>query len=254
MFYLQGCFGQSVVYKENTFTRHKNDMLKKKKRWNDIQLKPFEFPHNNRYNFITDNNEFNTSLPFIDRSATDKIDKRRVEKQILKTNSYGASSSTSVYDDYDDDDDDDDDDEDLDVSENVDTPTTTTHTKEGPANWKDLKENYTDKFHELLSLSNYQSNLPYYLQPEEAFFLSYTLECLEIRDVNNLKMNEFDCWKQFNHLKTNFPFYYAAYHYYRSKGWVVKPGEQYGGDYGNLKIFLLTICFTKVLMYFFSAV
>ncbi|CAH1736013.1 unnamed protein product [Aphis gossypii] len=98
-------------------------------------------------------------------------------------------------------------------------------------NWKDLKSSRSTEYEQLLILSGVQHELSYFLLLEEAFFLCYTLECLEMRKENGSLMSVVECWKQFNGLKKNFPYYYAAYHYYRSKGWVVKPGQQYGGDY-----------------------
>lgn len=106
--------------------------------------------------------------------------------------------------------------------------------KDSPANWKDFKTNYTKAYDELLILSGCEQNVPYYLFLEEAFFLNYTLECLEIKAESGLVLSVPKCWKLFNGLKKDFPYFYAAYHYYRSKGWVVKPGKQYGGDYGKL--------------------
>lgn len=101
--------------------------------------------------------------------------------------------------------------------------------------WKDLKSSHSKEYEQLLILSGVKhNNLTYFLLLEEAFFLCYTLECLEIRTENGSFISELECWKQFNGLKKNFPYFYAAYHYYRSKGWAVKPGQQYGGDYGNL--------------------
>ncbi|KPP68408.1 tRNA-splicing endonuclease subunit Sen2-like [Scleropages formosus] len=52
------------------------------------------------------------------------------------------------------------------------------------------------------------------LSPEEAFFLVYALGCLSIY------YNE-----------PNFDTTYAAYHYFRSKGWVPKTGVKYGTDF-----------------------
>lgn len=98
-------------------------------------------------------------------------------------------------------------------------------------NWKDLKSSRSTEYEQLLILSGVQHELSYFLLLEEAFFLCYTLECLEMRKENGSLMSIVECWKQFNGLKKNFLYYYAAYHYYRSKGWVVKPGQQYGGDY-----------------------
>lgn len=102
-----------------------------------------------------------------------------------------------------------------------------------PTNWKDLKDNFPDKLQSLEILSGQKKNSVYYLQLEEAFFLLHTLECLEIKNEDGKIFNEDDCWRVFSSLKPHFPFLYAAYHYYRSKEWVVKSGIQYGGDFGN---------------------
>ncbi|XP_015372526.1 PREDICTED: tRNA-splicing endonuclease subunit Sen2-1 [Diuraphis noxia] len=98
-------------------------------------------------------------------------------------------------------------------------------------NWKELKSSCSTEYEQLLILSGVQHELSYFLLLEEAFFLCYTLECLEVRNENGSLISVNDCWNQFNSLKKNFPYFYAAFHYYRSKGWVVKPGQQYGGDY-----------------------
>lgn len=103
---------------------------------------------------------------------------------------------------------------------------------ENPVNWKVLKKQFSREYDQLLTLSGHEHCMPFFLLLEEAFFLCYTLECLEVREENGSIMGVLECWKKFNSLKKDFPFLYAAYHYYRSKGWAVKPGQQYGGDYG----------------------
>lgn len=108
-----------------------------------------------------------------------------------------------------------------------------------PANWSDLKKNYNKTFDELLTLSGQVHKLPYFLLLEEAFFLSYTLECLKINSESGSVISIPECWKQFNGLKKDFPHFYAVYHYYRSKGWVVKSGHQYGGAYGKLPVYII---------------
>lgn len=103
---------------------------------------------------------------------------------------------------------------------------------DNPGNWKVLKKHFSREYDRLLILSGHEHSMPFFLLLEEAFFLSYTLECLKVREENGSIMGVLKCWKKFNSLKKDFPFLYAAYHYYRSKGWIVKPGQQYGGDYG----------------------
>lgn len=69
-----------------------------------------------------------------------------------------------------------------------------------------------------------------HLMLEEAFFLSFGLNCLLI--YNNEKcINHPDLWKEFQKVDSNFVKKYVAYHYFRAKGWVVKAGLQFGGDF-----------------------
>ncbi|KAK2704067.1 uncharacterized protein LOC136041286 [Artemia franciscana] len=72
------------------------------------------------------------------------------------------------------------------------------------------------------------------LMPEEAFFLKYSFNCLDVYDHNeNLSIK---ClWDLFSEQDPRFPLRYVAYHYYRSKGWVVKSGLIFGGDFALYK-------------------
>lgn len=71
------------------------------------------------------------------------------------------------------------------------------------------------------------------LFPEEAFFLHFSLKCLTIYDFrqpdNPMTTDDFldRCCK----LNPNFISNYVAYHYLRSKNWVVKRGLKFGGDF-----------------------
>jgi tRNA intron endonuclease, catalytic C-terminal domain len=53
-------------------------------------------------------------------------------------------------------------------------------------------------------------------------------------------------WSLFSQVQSTFPFRYAVYHHLRSKGWVVKSGCKFGGDFGECPIFFL-----MYLKYFF---
>lgn len=66
---------------------------------------------------------------------------------------------------------------------------------------------------------------------EETFFLFFGLGCLQLVhfDGNFLDIN--NAWFYFCKNKPDFLQKYVVYHYYRSKGWVVKPGLKYGGDF-----------------------
>ncbi|GBL88193.1 hypothetical protein AVEN_117783-1 [Araneus ventricosus] len=69
---------------------------------------------------------------------------------------------------------------------------------------------------------------------QEAFFLSYGLGCLIVKDKDKL-LNLSALWTKFCELTPsgNFPVMYTAYHHFRSKGWIVKNGLKFGTDYGN---------------------
>ncbi|XP_014788972.1 tRNA-splicing endonuclease subunit Sen2 isoform X1 [Octopus bimaculoides] len=66
---------------------------------------------------------------------------------------------------------------------------------------------------------------------EEAFFLTYGLGCLLVKDNqgNPLKISEM--WKTFYKNRSDFLPKYIAYHYYRSQGWIPKPGIKFGCDF-----------------------
>lgn len=66
---------------------------------------------------------------------------------------------------------------------------------------------------------------------EEAFFLLYGLGCLQVVDKNDQFLSVNDCWKIFSDSSNRFVEKYVVYHYFRSKGYVVKPGIKFGGDY-----------------------
>ncbi|XP_054710610.1 tRNA-splicing endonuclease subunit Sen2-like isoform X1 [Uloborus diversus] len=71
-----------------------------------------------------------------------------------------------------------------------------------------------------------------HLSFEEAFFLSYGLGCLVVKDKDQ-PLDLTKLWNKFCNLypEQNFPVMYTAYHHFRSKGWVVKSGLKYGVDF-----------------------
>ncbi|CAB3234084.1 unnamed protein product [Arctia plantaginis] len=69
------------------------------------------------------------------------------------------------------------------------------------------------------------------LSPQEAFFLLYGLGCLQIVNLDNTLLNIESCWDLFTTLDKHFIAKYVVFHYYRSRGYVVKPGIKFGGDY-----------------------
>ncbi|XP_066526877.1 tRNA-splicing endonuclease subunit Sen2 [Hoplias malabaricus] len=74
-------------------------------------------------------------------------------------------------------------------------------------------------------------NMMEYLQLsyEEAFFLVYALGCLSIY-YDGEPLSVLQAWRLFRSVQPNFEITYAAYHYFRSKGWVPKSGIKYGTD------------------------
>lgn len=71
------------------------------------------------------------------------------------------------------------------------------------------------------------------LFPEEAFFLHYSLKCLAIYDVNHTDeaLTTESILKVFFKLNPRFISHFVAYHYLRSKNWVVTRGFKFGGDF-----------------------
>ncbi|KAL0871213.1 hypothetical protein ABMA27_004984 [Loxostege sticticalis] len=65
----------------------------------------------------------------------------------------------------------------------------------------------------------------------EAFFLSYGLGCLQILNSDEKILSTDQCWDLFLETDKKFIPKYVVYHYFRSKGYIVKSGVKFGGDY-----------------------
>ncbi|KAJ4447568.1 hypothetical protein ANN_09575 [Periplaneta americana] len=70
-----------------------------------------------------------------------------------------------------------------------------------------------------------------HLTLEEAFFLSYGLGCLQVIDLFGNYLALDGMWQLFCKSQKDFIPKYVIYHYFRSKGWIVKPGIKFGGDF-----------------------
>lgn len=70
-----------------------------------------------------------------------------------------------------------------------------------------------------------------YLEPCEAFFLSYALACLTISGPSGEDLDLDALWRLFRAADPRFPRRYRAYHHFRAKGWVVRRGTKYGADF-----------------------
>lgn len=73
---------------------------------------------------------------------------------------------------------------------------------------------------------------------EEAFFLKYSLQCLDVFDQQGNILDNGQVWDLFLRNDENFVVNFVVYYYFRAKKWVVKPGIKFGGDYR--KFFMLT--------------
>lgn len=69
------------------------------------------------------------------------------------------------------------------------------------------------------------------LTAQESFFLLYGLGCLQIINFDNTVLSIEQCWELFTKSDHYFIEKYVVYHYFRSKGYIVKPGIKFGGDY-----------------------
>jgi tRNA intron endonuclease, N-terminal domain len=66
---------------------------------------------------------------------------------------------------------------------------------------------------------------------EEAFFLQHTINCLEIRDLDDRPIPTEELWTTFCSLKETFVECFVAYLYLKSKNWLIKSGMKFGGEF-----------------------
>lgn len=75
------------------------------------------------------------------------------------------------------------------------------------------------------------------LTMHEAFFLAYALGCLSLRSGDREVSDLMSCWSLFrdyylrSNLRLDFAVEYGVYHYFRSRGWIVKSGTNYGANF-----------------------
>jgi tRNA-intron lyase len=76
------------------------------------------------------------------------------------------------------------------------------------------------------------------LSPEEAFFMAYGVECLDVFEVSTgverkgvVLLELAQLWCRLQQVKSDFLVQYLGYHHFRSKGWVPRTGLQYGADF-----------------------
>lgn len=101
-----------------------------------------------------------------------------------------------------------------------------------PRSWQDLKERLASGGATATAEGRHEDEEgpELYLDICEAFYLSYALGCLTVSDVGRdlplLRM-----WQKYSQLEPDFIYRYAAYHYLRAKGWVVRGGHPLGCDW-----------------------
>eukprot|EP00795_Rhopilema_esculentum_P008558 gene8558-14559_t len=101
--------------------------------------------------------------------------------------------------------------------------------KEWSSEEKSMEEEVPEKQAKLEDL--YQVDEFLQLSLEEAYFLAFGLGCLTVKDEDEKELPLVEMWRKFCHLKARFLETYAAYHYFRSLGWVVRDGLIYGSDF-----------------------
>ncbi|XP_076302092.1 tRNA splicing endonuclease subunit 2 [Lasioglossum baleicum] len=92
-------------------------------------------------------------------------------------------------------------------------------------------ENYLKEVKPRIECESFPVQETLHLTFEETFFLLYGLGCLNLIDFDGNLLDIDSAWHFFCKADKNFIPKYVVYHYFRSKGWVVKPGLKYGGDF-----------------------
>jgi len=95
----------------------------------------------------------------------------------------------------------------------------------GPQSWSEVAS-----FNQNVSLKDVSLQL----ELCEAFYLSHALGCLVVsreEEEECQEMSLLQMWRQYSKLESDFPYRYAAYHHFRSRGWVTRSGYSMGSDW-----------------------
>ncbi|XP_024892334.1 tRNA-splicing endonuclease subunit Sen2 [Temnothorax curvispinosus] len=92
-------------------------------------------------------------------------------------------------------------------------------------------ENYLKNIKPRIENEGFPVREALHLTFEETFFLLFGLGCLQVIHFDGSLLDINRAWLYFCKEKPDFLQKYVVYHYYRSKGWVVKPGIKYGGEF-----------------------
>lgn len=91
--------------------------------------------------------------------------------------------------------------------------------------------NYIENLKPKCCINNIKLQEKLMLSLQEAFFLSYGLGCLQVIGSGDKMLTIEECWNLFTKMDKKFVPKYVVYHYFRSKGYIVKSGIKFGGDY-----------------------
>lgn len=72
---------------------------------------------------------------------------------------------------------------------------------------------------------------PLLLALEEAFFLQYALQCLDVITEDGIELTVEQAWRLYRRLDARFAEKYVSYQFHRSHGWCPKQGIKFGSDW-----------------------
>ncbi|KAI4486867.1 hypothetical protein M0802_012267 [Mischocyttarus mexicanus] len=141
-----------------------------------------------------------------------------VDKAVIKENDETTSKDESI---------------DLDNSDNCDSTITNTLNESDKSDVQrqllvlpdsdSETENYLENVKPRIEMESFPVIESLHISFEETFFLMFALDCLQLIHFDGSLMDIHSTWLNFCEADKNFIQKYVVYHYFRSKGWVVKP-------------------------------
>ncbi|XP_043495969.1 tRNA-splicing endonuclease subunit Sen2 [Polistes fuscatus] len=179
---------------------------------------------------IFNDNEFCEIVPSSSEEdiciIVNKESEKNIDKTVIKESDETISKDESI---------------DLDNSDNCDSVTTNTLNESDKSDvQKQLlvlpdsdseTENYLENVKPRIEMESFPVMESLHMSFEETFFLMFALDCLQLIHFDGSLMDIHSAWLYFCEEDKNFIQNYVVYHYFRSKGWVVKSGLKYGGDF-----------------------
>lgn len=174
-----------------------------------------------------------TSKPDLFLQAVDKL-----TAEIIKEGEKTKRKSTNFVDLVSSDGSCDDEDEEMEAtmvtSKITDTDNIAVVVPDSDSELEDTSYNYFANFKAECGINQTKLQEKHMLTLQEAFFLVYGFGCLQIINTDNCILDIEQTWKLFNETDKKFTPKYVVYHYFRSKGYIVKPGIKFGGDFCKL--------------------